>query len=58
MAALFEDFIGRSLTIHLGKRVFQVFGEAYAPLIHGAGVLLVLWLILFWMYRRKLFLKI
>ena len=27
-------------------------------LLHGAAVLLVLWLILFWMYRRKMFLRI
>jgi predicted acyltransferase len=26
--------------------------------MQGAAVLLVFWLILFWMYRRKLFLKI
>jgi heparan-alpha-glucosaminide N-acetyltransferase len=58
MAALFEIFIGQSLNIHLGKRVFQIFGEPYVPLLHGAGVLLVLWVILFWMYRRKLFLKV
>ena len=37
---------------------FTVLGEPYEPLLHGAAVLLVLWLILFWMYRRKLFLRI
>jgi predicted acyltransferase len=58
MEALFGDFIGQSLTIHLGERVFAVFGEPYVPLVHGAAVLLVLWLILFWMYRRELFLRI
>jgi heparan-alpha-glucosaminide N-acetyltransferase len=61
MAGLFESFIGRSLdihTIHFGKHVFAVFGPTYAPLLHGAGVLLVLWLILFWMYRCKAFLRI
>jgi predicted acyltransferase len=58
MAHLFEDFIARSLTIHLGPDAFKVFGEAYEPLLHGGAVLLVLWLILYWMYRRKLFLKI
>jgi predicted acyltransferase len=58
MAALFEDFIGSSLNIHLGRNIFKIMGEPYAPLLHGAAVLLVLWLILFWMYRRKLFLRI
>jgi heparan-alpha-glucosaminide N-acetyltransferase len=28
------------------------------PLLQGAAVLFVLWLILFWMYRRKVFLRI
>jgi heparan-alpha-glucosaminide N-acetyltransferase len=58
MAALFESFIASSLNIHLGKRIFEVLGEPYVPVLHGAAVLLVLWLILFWMYRRKLFLRI
>ena len=58
MAGLFEKFIGQSLNTHLGEPAFEIFGKPYAPLLHGAGVLLVLWLILFWMYRRKLFLRI
>jgi hypothetical protein len=58
MAALFEEFISASLDIHLGKSIFKALGEPYEPLLHGAVVLLILWLILFWMYRRKLFLRI
>ena len=37
---------------------FQVFGLVYEPLLTGAAVLLIFWLILFWMYRRKIFLRI
>jgi predicted acyltransferase len=58
MAALFEDFIASSLNIHLGKRIFEILGEPYVPLFHGAAVLLVLWLTLFWMNQHKLFLRI
>jgi predicted acyltransferase len=58
MAGLWESFIARNLTIHLGKNAFEVIGHPYEPLLHGAAVLLVLWLILYWMYRRKLFLRI
>jgi len=58
MAGLWESFIARNLTIHLGKNAFTLVGQPYEPLMHGAAVLLVLWLILFWMYRRKLFLRI
>ena len=58
MAGLWESFIARNLTIHLGKEPFMIMGRPYEPFLHGAAVLLVLWLILFWMYRRKLFLRI
>jgi heparan-alpha-glucosaminide N-acetyltransferase len=58
MADLFEVFIARNLTTHLGNKPFTVIGHPYEPLLHGAAVLLVLWLILFWMYRRRLFLRI
>jgi predicted acyltransferase len=58
MAHLFEEFIQRNLTIHLGQHAFRVLGEPYEPLLRGAAVLLILWLILFWMYRRRIFLRI
>jgi heparan-alpha-glucosaminide N-acetyltransferase len=58
IAHLFEDFVSSSLKTHLGGSVFEVFGSTYQPLLHGAAVLLVFWLILFWMFRRKLFLRI
>jgi heparan-alpha-glucosaminide N-acetyltransferase len=35
-----------------------VLGTLYKPLLEGAAVLLVLWLILLWMYRRRIFLRI
>jgi predicted acyltransferase len=58
MAHLWERFIMDSFRIHLGPHAFQFLGTPYEPLLRGAAVLLVYWLILFWMYRRKLFLRI
>jgi predicted acyltransferase len=58
MAELFDDFIGSSIDIHVGANLFKVFGLAYEPLVHGALILFVMWLLLFWMYRRKIFLRI
>jgi heparan-alpha-glucosaminide N-acetyltransferase len=58
MAHLFESFIARNLTTHLSQRPFELLGLTYAPLLHGSAALLVLWLILFWMYRKKVFLKL
>jgi heparan-alpha-glucosaminide N-acetyltransferase len=58
IAHLFEDFITSSFRIHLGANAFQVFGTGIEPLMRGMAVLAVFWMILWWMYRRKLFLRI
>ena len=58
IAHLFDDFISQSLKTHLGQKFFQFAGAAYEPLMHGAAILLIFWLILFWMFRRKIFLRI
>ncbi len=58
IAHLFGHFIFQSFRIHLGEKPFQIFGVGAEPFVLGAAVLFTYWLILFWMYRRKLFLKI
>jgi heparan-alpha-glucosaminide N-acetyltransferase len=58
IAHLFEAFIASSFRIHLGQSIFASFGTGLEPLVRGAAVLLVYWLMLFWMYRRKIFLRI
>ena len=58
MAHLFEQFLMDSFRIHLGPHAFQIFGTGLEPLVRGAAVLLMYWLVLFWMYRRKLFLRL
>lgn len=58
MAHLFDGFIDKNLTTHLGKGLFGFTGPAYEPFMHGAATLFVLWLLLLWMYRRKLFLRV
>ena len=50
--------IRAALDRHLGTKPFEIAGAAYEPLLHGAAVLLVVWLILFWLYRRKIFVRI
>ena len=47
-----------ALDRHLGARAFDVAGQAYEPLLHGFAFLLVVWSILFWLYRRKIFVRI
>jgi heparan-alpha-glucosaminide N-acetyltransferase len=58
IAHLFEDFIRSSLRTHLGAGTFAAFGSAYEPFLMGSAILFFYWLILYWMYRRKLFLRI
>jgi predicted acyltransferase len=58
IAHLFEGFIVDSIRINLGLKPFQVLGQALEPLLLGATVLFMYWLILYWMYQRKIFLRI
>ena len=58
IAELLRDFVVGSFHIHLGPHAFQFFGTGLEPLVQGAAVLFTYWLILLWMYRRKVFLKI
>jgi len=51
-------FIAASLRTHLGDATFRVAGDPYLPFVQGLAVVLVMWLILFWMYRRRIFLRI
>ena len=58
IASLWESFIVSSLHIHLGYHIFQLFGKALEPLMLGIAVMSIYWLILFWMYRKRIFLRI
>jgi predicted acyltransferase len=53
-----RNLINDSLYIHLGKNFDQIFGVAYATLVSGGLILFFEWLILYWMYKKKIFIKI
>ena len=58
MDHLIEDFLISSFHTHLGRAPFQIFGLGLEPFLLGCAVLVTYWLILFWMYRRKIFLRV
>ena len=58
IAHFFEGFLSSSLRIHLGADFFGFAGQGLSPFFEGAAILLLYWLILLWMYRHQLFLKI
>jgi heparan-alpha-glucosaminide N-acetyltransferase len=58
IAHLCEEFIQNSFRIHLGMRFLNMMGTALEPFFLGALTLFAYWLILYWMYKRKIFLKV
>jgi predicted acyltransferase len=58
MSWTIEHFVSSALVRHLGPAPFAVMGPPFEPVLRGAAVLVVFWLILFWMYRKKIFLRI
>jgi predicted acyltransferase len=43
---------------HLGRETFEAYGAVYEPLLIGAVLLVTWWLILLWMDRRRIFLRV
>ena len=58
MSWTIEHFISSALVRHLSPAPFAIMGPPFEPVLRGLGVLIVFWLILFWMGRRKIFLRI
>jgi heparan-alpha-glucosaminide N-acetyltransferase len=58
---LTRDWIIARLKVHLGADIFTLYGlvdSAFAPLVQSLIVMVILWVVMYWMYRRKIFLKI
>jgi predicted acyltransferase len=58
MSWTLEHPVASALQRHLGTAPFAILGPPFQPVLRGAAVLLVFWSILYWMYRRKIFLRI
>jgi heparan-alpha-glucosaminide N-acetyltransferase len=58
LAHLAGDFITGSIRTHLGPNVFKPLGPNYEPMVAGAAVLTAYWLVLLWMDRRRIYLKV
>jgi hypothetical protein len=52
------DYVIRSFRIHLGSVVFDRIAPPFQPIALGAAALMVFWIILVWMYRNRLFVRI
>lgn len=55
---LWRGFTQNAYKRHFGNGIFTVCGTAYEPILSNLAVALTFWLILYWMYRNKYFVKI
>jgi predicted acyltransferase len=58
MSMLLPGWTAKTLQIHFGENIFKVFGPDNAPFVQATLVGLIFWLVCWWMYRRKIFLRI
>jgi heparan-alpha-glucosaminide N-acetyltransferase len=58
MSHTLKPWTTKTLQTHLGENVFKMFGPANAPFVQYTMLGLVFWLVCYWMYRRKIFLRI
>jgi predicted acyltransferase len=61
MYCLFQlsaGWIKSQTRLHLGQEIFHTLGPEYVSLLERSTVLVVLWLIVYWMYRRKIFVRL
>jgi len=49
---------GEALVRHLGRGPFLFLGPAFEATLVGAAALLVVWVVLLWMHRRRIFIRI
>ena len=52
------EFFFTALQTHLGGVIAALVSPSLLPVAYGFGIILIFWTILFWMYRRKIFLRI
>jgi len=53
-----NDFIDNSFRIHISTNYDLIFGEAYRSLVSGTIILLIEFWILYWMYKKRIFIRI
>jgi heparan-alpha-glucosaminide N-acetyltransferase len=58
MSWTMEQFWGNAIERHFGRVIAAISSPPFQIVLHGFAVVMIFWLILFWMYRRKLFLRI
>ena len=58
MSWTMTGFVSSALDRHFGSVILVLAGPVFQPVLRGFAVVLIFWITLSWMYRRKIFLKI
>ena len=58
MSMLLKPWVRGTLKRHAGEDVYEVFGAVWAPMVEASVFLLFCWGVAWWMYRKKIFLRI
>jgi heparan-alpha-glucosaminide N-acetyltransferase len=58
MAHAYPALAFNSLRRIAGSQVFNAFGDAYEPMVYGATIILGYWLVLYVLYRRRIFVRL
>ncbi len=58
MGQLLRNWTSNLLKTHLGANVFEALGPEYAPMLNDTAVGLVFWLVCYWMYRQRIFIRV
>jgi heparan-alpha-glucosaminide N-acetyltransferase len=55
MAWFIAGWIRHSLYTHVGRALFET---TYGPIVEQMGVLAIMWLVCFWLYRHRVFVRV
>lgn len=58
MAGLLPKWLAGRVQVHFGPDVFHMAGSVYEPLVRSSIVLGLMWLICWWLYRQRIFIRI
>ena len=53
-----KPWVGTTLRMYLGRGIFQIFGESWEPTVRSTMIGIAFWLICYWLYRRKMFIRV
>ena len=58
MSMMLKPWVRESFKRHAGPNGYNVFGAVWAPMVEASVFLLFVWAVAWWMYRKKVFVRI